>query len=336
MIRQPIRKTMNGAAAFAAAFLLACAAAGAAHAGKLKVAAVYTLPVEQQWIGRIHKALSAAEARGAIDYDYSENVPNADYEKTMRAYAEQGVDLMIGESFSVERAARKVAAEYPDTAILMGSSLGPQAPNFSVFDNFIHEPSYLTGIAAGAQTESNLIGMVGGYAIPEVNRLMHAFMAGARSVNPRVRFLVTFIDSWHDPAKARDSASAMIDKGADVLYAERSGVADAAAERGIPAIGNVADLSGDYPGTIIAGALWHMEPTVDKAIEAVASGSYKAEDYGKYSFMKYGGGGVALDETLIPAETVARIREVEKAILDGTFTVEIHDAEPKSTAKSAD
>jgi basic membrane protein A and related proteins len=66
----------------------------------------------------------------------------------------------------------------------MGSSFGPSQPNFAVFDNFIHEPSYLTGMIAGAATESNIIGMVGGYAIPEVNRLMHAFMDGAREVNP--------------------------------------------------------------------------------------------------------------------------------------------------------
>jgi uracil phosphoribosyltransferase len=35
---------------------------------KLKVAAIYTVPVEQQWVSRIHKALKAAEARGEIEY----------------------------------------------------------------------------------------------------------------------------------------------------------------------------------------------------------------------------------------------------------------------------
>ena len=62
----------------------------------------------------------------------------------------------------------------------MGSSFGPSKPNLAVFDSFIHEPSYLTGLIAGKVTKSNTIGMVGGYAIPEVNRLMNAFMDGAR------------------------------------------------------------------------------------------------------------------------------------------------------------
>ena len=197
---------------------------GAALADKVKVAAVYTLPVEQQWISRIHKALNAADARGEVDYTFSENVANTDYERVMREYAEQGMHMIVGEVFGLERAARKVAKDYPETAFLMGSSFGPVSPNFSVFDNWIHEPSYLTGMVAGAASKSNIIGMVGGYAIPEVNRLMQAFMDGAREVNPDVKFLVNFLDSWYDPPKAKESAFAMIDAGADIMFAERFGV----------------------------------------------------------------------------------------------------------------
>jgi len=34
---------------------------------KLKVAAIYTVPVEQQWVSRIHKALNAEVARGGLN-----------------------------------------------------------------------------------------------------------------------------------------------------------------------------------------------------------------------------------------------------------------------------
>lgn len=305
-------------------------AAGAAAAEKVKVAAIYTLPVEQQWISRIHLALNTAAERGDIEYVFSENVANTDYERVMREYAEQGQQLIVGEVFGLERAARKVATDYPETAFLMGSSFGPVAPNFSVFDNWIHEPSYLSGMVAGAATESNLIGMVGGYAIPEVNRLMHAFMDGAREVNPDVKFIVNFIDSWYDPPKAKESAFAMMDAGADVMYAERFGVSDAAVERGVKAIGNVIDTSGDYPGTIMASALWHMEATIDKAVANVAGGTFEASDYGQYSFMAYGGGSLVMDESLVAAETVASVKEREAEILGGLFRVNVNDARPVS------
>jgi basic membrane lipoprotein Med (substrate-binding protein (PBP1-ABC) superfamily) len=304
--------------------------AGAALAEKIKVAGIFTLPVEQQWISRIHKALVAAEERGDIEYVYSENVANTDYERVMREYAEGGQQLIVGEIFGLERAARKVAADYPETAFLMGSSFEPAGDNLSVFDNWIHEPAYLSGMAAGAASKSNVIGMVGGYAIPEVNRLMNAFMDGARETNPDVKFLVNFIGSWYDPPKAKESAFAMMDAGADVMYAERFGVSDAAVERGVKAIGNVIDTSGDYPDTILSSALWHMEPTIDHAIAAVADGSYKAEDYGKYSYMKYGGGSVVVDENLVPSDIVEAIKAKEAAILDGSFVVKVNNDEPVS------
>jgi len=299
-------------------------------ADKLKVAAIYTLPVEQQWISRIHKALNTAAKRGDIEYSFSENVANTDYERVMREYAEEGMQLVVGEVFGLERAARKVANDYPDTSFLMGSSFGGVAPNFAVFDNWIHEPSYLSGMVAGSMTESNVIGMVGGYAIPEVNRLMHAFMDGAREVNPEVKFLVNFIDSWYDPPKAKESAFAMMDAGADIMYAERFGVSDAAVERKVKAIGNVIDTSADYPETILASALWHMEATIDRAIANVAGGTFEAADYGQFSLMSYGGGSLVLDDKLVPADVVTAVKAREEEILGGLFRVNVNDARPES------
>jgi basic membrane lipoprotein Med (substrate-binding protein (PBP1-ABC) superfamily) len=332
MVRNIIRRDLLGAGAGA----LVVAANGSAFAqakGKpIKVASIYTVPVEQQWVSRIHKALNAAKDRGDVTYKWSENVANNDYERIMRQYAEEGNDLVIGEIFGVERAARRVAASYPKVAFLMGSSFGPTKPNLSVFDNFIHEPSYLTGMVAGKATKSNLIGMVGGYAIPEVNRLMNAFMDGARAVNPNVKFLVTFINSWYDPPKAKEAAFAMIDRGADVMYAERFGVSDAAKERKVKVIGNVIDTASQYPDTVLASALWHMEPTIDRAIKAVMEGRFEAADYGPYSYMAQGGASLAMDPKLVPEDVARSVKDKEKEIVDGLFRVNVNDAEPKSSA----
>ena len=303
---------------------------------KLKVAAVYTVPFEQQWVSRIHKAATAAKDRGDIEYTATENVSNTDYERVMREYAEAGNKLILGEVFGVEEAARTVAADYPDVAFLMGSSFKPDdaVPNFAPFDNYIQDASYLTGIIAGAMTKSKNIGMVGGFPIPEVNRLMHAFMAGVKESAPDTKFQVAFIGSWFDPPKAKETAFAQIDAGADVMYAERFGVSDAAKEKGVLAIGNVIDTQKDYPDTVVASALWHFEPTLDKAIAEVKAGTFKAADYGMYSFMKEGGCSIAplgSFEGKVPADVMAKVAEKEKAIKDGSFTVTINDEEPKSS-----
>lgn len=301
----------------------------------LKVAGIYTVPVEQQWVSRIHKAAEAAKAAGRVDYSFTENVANTDYPRVMREYAESGVKLIVGEIFGVEQEAREVAADYPDVAFLMGSSFPPDeaVPNLAVFDNYIQDAAYLTGLIAGAMSKGN-IGMVGGFPIPEVNRLMNAFIAGAREVKPETKFQVSFIGSWFDPPKAKETAFAMIENGADLLYAERFGVSDAAKERGVLAIGNVIDTQADYPETVVASALWHFEPTFEKAVAEVQAGTFKAADYGVYSFMKEGGCSLAplgTFEGKVPAETMALVAEREAAIKAGTFTVAIDDSEPKSS-----
>ena len=321
--------------ALAAALAVALPGVALAQA-KTKVAAIYTVPFEQQWAGRIHKALKAAEARGEIEYKATENVANADYERVMREYVTAGNQLVVGEAFAVEAAARKVAKDFPKTMFLLGSSGKPVAPNFSVFDNYIQEPAYLTGMIAGGMTKSNRIGLVGGFPIPEVNRLMHAFMAGAKETNPKVEFTVAFINSWFDPPKAKEAAFAMIDKGADVLYAERFGVSDAAKEKKVFAIGNVIDTQAQYPETVVASALWNMEPTIDRAIALAKSGQFKAEDYGPYSTMKHKGSELSPLGTFaskIPAEVVAKVKAKEADIRAGKTTIKVDDSQPKSTAK---
>ncbi|MEX2518637.1 MAG: BMP family protein [Paracoccaceae bacterium] len=329
------RRLLTGAAC--AAIVTALGAPGRLLAADtLSVAGIYTVPVEQQWVSRIHKAAEAAAARGDITYTFTENVSNTDYARVMREYAEAGVKLIVGEVFGVEQEAREVAAEYPDVAFLMGSSFKEDAAlaNFAVFDNYIQDAAYLSGLIAGAMTKTNNIGMVGGFPIPEVNRLMNAFMVGAREVNPDIRFQVSFIGSWFDPPRAKETAFGMIEAGADVLYAERFGVSDAAQERGVLAIGNVIDTQADYPETVVASALWHFEPTLEAAISAVKDGSFKAADYGVYSFMKEGGSSLAPFGTFegdIPEDIVSLVADKQTAIRSGAFSVEINDEEPKSS-----
>ena len=324
------RGLMLGGAAIAAAGPLRLWAAE-----PIRMAGIYTVPVEQQWVSRIHIAAETAKAAGTVDYSYTENVANTDYPRVMREYCESGVKFIVGEIFGAEAEAREVCAEYPDVAFLMGSSFLPDAavPNLSVFDNYIQDAAYLSGIIAGAMTKGN-IGMVGGFPIPEVNRLMNAFVAGARESNPEIKFQVSFIGSWFDPPKAKETAFAMIDAGADLLYAERFGVSDAAKERGVLAIGNVIDTQADYPDTVVVSALWDFGPTMTKAIAAITAGAFKADNYGVYSTMIEGGCALSplgTFEGKVPQAAVDLVASRSAEIRGGQFTVVVDDSEPKSS-----
>lgn len=294
----------------------------------VRVAAAYPVPVGQQWVSCIHKALATTEDRGEIDYTYSENISLADYEAALRQYGEQGMHLIVGEAFHDEALTRQIALDYPDTAFLMGSSGRPQHPNFSVFNSYIEEPTYLTGMIAGGLTQTGIIGLVGAHPTGNVNRLMHAFMDGVYEINPDAQFLISFTNSRFDPRKARQTAFAMIDRGADVLYAERVGVAEAAKQRGKLVIGNIIDSQRQFPDTVVASALWDMAPTIERALTMVKRGTFHADDYGKYSQMRYEGAMFAPSRTLegkLPGALLARVQARHRTILDGSFTIKLND-----------
>lgn len=296
---------------------------------KIKVAAVYTVPIVQPWVSRVHTALVLARSRGEIDYLYSENVAPEKYEATMRKYAQQGVQLIIGEAFAGESGIYRVAKDYPNIAFLVGSTNRPQQPNLSVFNNYIQEPVYLAGMIAGGMSQSGTIGLVACDPIPGINRLLHAFMDGVREINPDAKFLVTFLHSRFDPLKAKQAAFAQIDQGADVLYAEHVGAAEAAEQRGKLIISNIVDMQAQYPDTVVASAIWDMEPTIERALTMVRRGTFKADDYGKYSQMRYQGAMLAPLGTFkdkVPSALIARVETRQQTMLDGRFTIKLNDA----------
>ncbi|NPV75928.1 MAG: BMP family protein [Anaerolineae bacterium] len=309
------------------------AAAPKTETGKVKVFGAFATPIEEPWDGVIHAALQKAQEEGKIEYEYTENIGySGDMERILQETAEQKKpNVIFGDAFGNEEAVRRVAAQYPDIAFVFGSGLGPSEPNVSVFDNWIHEPAYLAGMLAGGLTKTNKVGIVGGYPVPEVNRLANAFIAGAKEVNPEVQVLVTFINSWFDPAAAKEAALAQIDNGADVLYAERFGVIEAAKEKNLWVFGNMSDQNELAPDLVVTSPVWNMTPTVEYVIKQVTAGSYTAQDLKDFSMVAKGGASLApfhSTESKLPADLVAKVKEKEQAIKSGLFRVDIDERQP--------
>lgn len=307
---------------------------GAAFAqAPVSVYAVYATAIEEPWDGVVQAALEDAKAAGLITYDFVDDLGYAgDMERIMREVAEENApDIIFGDAFGNEEAVRRVAADYPDIAFVFGSGLGPVEPNFSVFDNWIHEPAYLSGLIAGKVSKSGIIGVVGGYPVPEVNRIVNAFIVGAKEANPDAQVLVSFINSWFDPPAAKEAALAQLDAGADALFAERFGVIEAAQERGAYAFGNMSDQNSLAPDTVITGPVWHMEPLVHYVVEQVAKGSYTSQDLKDFTMMAKGGASLApfhgFADTL-PADVLDLVKQRESEIMGGLFRVPINEDPP--------
>ena len=294
-----------------------------------RVAAIHASPVENAWNSVLHRTLTEAAAAGQIDYSYSEGVSATDYPRAMREYAEKGNQLIVGEAFAIERQARSVAQDYPDTAFLFGSSGGPQPPNFGTFSARTTDAAYLAGMLAGAMTKTGAIGTVAAIPIPEVNMVVNAFTAGALAVNPAVTSRVTFIGTFFDPPKAREAGLALIDAGADILYGERIGTADAAKERGVLAIGALIDYSPRYPGTVFANVMMGFRSILDAALVDLAAGRSTGRDYTAQSALKAGGSDIQYVADEIPPAALAAMLARREEIKAGTFTVALDMSEPK-------
>jgi basic membrane lipoprotein Med (substrate-binding protein (PBP1-ABC) superfamily) len=247
---------------------------------------IVSTPIEEPWVGVVHHALlKAEETYENVTYDWAENTPYSDVARVMREAVNAGYNLIFADVFGAEEEARDVAADYPDVYFVLGSGLGPVDPNVAVFDNWIHEPAYICGAIAAKLTDSNVIGTVGGYAIPEVNRLINAFKYGVKDYNPDAQVKITFINSWFDPPTAASAARSQIDAGADVMYAERYDPFSITVDEKIPTFGNLLDQWENGPNVVITGPEWDMWPAVNEVISMIIEDRWQAKDLAEWTMM---------------------------------------------------
>jgi basic membrane lipoprotein Med (substrate-binding protein (PBP1-ABC) superfamily) len=156
---------------------------------------------------------------------------------------------------------------------------------------------------------------------------------GAQSVNPDVVANVSFINSFYDPTTAKEAALAQIGAGADVLYAERAGVIEAATEAGVLSVGNMSDQQSIGPTSVITSVTWNMTPTVQYVIDQVRGATYTAQDLKDFSMMAKGGAKLAPINTGVtggvPQELVDAVTAKEGEILSGMFRVPIDESAPE-------
>jgi basic membrane lipoprotein Med (substrate-binding protein (PBP1-ABC) superfamily) len=310
------------------------ATATAAQPAKLKVFGAFATPIEEPWDGVIHSALTRAKNAGQIDYSFTDDIGySGNMERVLRQVAAKNKpNVIFGDAFGNEEAVRRVAKQFPKIAFVFGSGGGPASPNVSVFDNWIHEPAYLMGVMAGSLTKTNKLGIVAGYPVPEVNRLANAFISGVHSVNKKAVVKVTFINSWFDPATAKEAALAQIAAKVDAIYAERAGVIEAAKQKNIIAFGNMSDQKSIAPKNVVSSAVWNMNPTVQYVLNQVRAGSYTGLDLKDFSMMGKGGATIATINRGVkggvPAKLVAKVKGLQAKIKSGNLRVDIDEAQP--------
>ena len=224
---------MTFKAMLAGALTLALAGAAAAQDDPLKVGFVYVGPIgDGGWTYQHDQGrLAVEETYGdRVETVYQENVPEgADAERVITQMALGGADLIFTTSFGYMDATNAVAAKFPDVKFEHATGYKREHPNVSTYDARFYEGRAVLGTIAGHLTETNKIGYIASFPIPEVIQGINSTYLHAAKVNPDVEMVVIWAYTWFDPAKEADAAKAMIEQGVDVILQHTDSTAPQAA-----------------------------------------------------------------------------------------------------------
>ena len=289
----------------------------------LRVAFVYVGPVgDAGWTwahdqGRLY----LEEQVSNVETKFLESIPEgSESQRVFEELAEDGFDLIFGTSFGYMDPMLAAAEKYPDT-VFMHATGYKTSTNMGTYFGAAEEGRYLTGMAAGDVTESNLVGYVAAFPIPEVLRGINAFALGVKEVNPDAKVQVVWSNTWLDPNLERQAAEALLDAGADVLAMHQDTPATGQAAEGVGAkwVGYNSDGERFAPDAWLTAPVWNWGPFYVMTAEQVRNGTWVSEQF--YGDMPGGMVDIAPFGSSVPQEVGDLIAERKAQIIDGTFEV---------------
>lgn len=258
-------------------------AAQAVAADPTKVGFVYVGPVgDHGWSYQHDQGRKALEEHfgDKVETAFVENVAEgADAERVINQFAQQGYDLVFTTSFGFMNPTVKVAKRFPDVKFEHATGY-KRSDNLSTYMARFYEGRAVIGHIAGHMTESNVIGYIAPFPIPEVVRGINAFTIALRKVNPEAEVKVIWVNSWYDPGKEREAAETLIAQGADILaqHTDSPAPVQAAEENGVYAFGQASDMTHFGPEAHLTAIVDDWSEYYIHETQAVMDGTWESKD----------------------------------------------------------
>ncbi|MEM6562828.1 MAG: BMP family ABC transporter substrate-binding protein [Pseudomonadota bacterium] len=310
-----------------ASAVVAVGLAGSAFADgheKTKVGFVFVGPIgDGGWTYEHNKGRVAVEdALGdAVETVYVENVAEGpDAERVMTQMALDGADLIFTTSFGYMDATNNVAAKFPDVKFEHATGYKRLHPNVSTYSARFYEGRAIQGHIAGNMTESNIIGYIASFPIPEVIRGINSTYIHAAKVNPDVEFKIIWVYTWFDPAKEADAAKALIEQGADVVLQHTDSTAPQAAAQeagNVVTFGQASDMAQYAPFPRVSSIIDDWAPYYIARTQAVIDGTWESSD----TWDGIGPGMVAIGDISdrVPENVKEEALAMKAALADGSY-----------------
>ncbi|MEM8597233.1 MAG: BMP family ABC transporter substrate-binding protein, partial [Pseudomonadota bacterium] len=303
----------------AAATAMTALAALPAAAEPLKVGFVYVGPVgDHGWTYQHDQGRQAVEAEfgDRVETTFVESVSEGpDAERVIRQLAASGHGLIFTTSFGFMDPTIKIAEQFPDVKFEHATGY-KRSDNVSTYSARFYEGRTIIGEIAGKMSQTNKIGYIASFPIPEVVRGINAATLAARSVNPEIEVQVVWVNTWYDPGREADAAKALIAQGADVImqHTDSPAALQAAEAAGVMAFGQASDMARFAPTAQLTAIIDDWSPYYIERTRAVLDGTWESGDSWK---------GLAAGEVVMapyanmPEEIAEAARATEAAIAAG-------------------
>ncbi|HWL42330.1 MAG TPA: BMP family ABC transporter substrate-binding protein [Ilumatobacter sp.] len=298
---------------------------------------------------------SAAEgidrAETELGITFSEAEPNADGSdraELLQLQADQSA-LVIGVGFLFADDVAATAAENPDVNFaviddgMLDFAADPPAPrcdNCAGLTFAEEQGSFLVGVAAALNTETDTVGFIGGVGgFGLIEKFEAGFEAGVHAVNPDITIISQYItqapdfDGFVAPDRGREIALAMYGQGADVVYhaagGSGAGLFEAAAEYSessgskVWAIG----VDSDQYNTADANVQEYILTSMLKQVGVAVFEITKAQQDGEFTAgntvydLSVDGVGYSTSGDFLTADQIATIEDYKAQIIAGTIEV---------------
>lgn len=316
-----------------AAIFAACSKAGSkstpSDSTGMKVALLTPGPVsDQAWNGGAYAGLQRIKDSLGARISHIQTKTPAEFDENFRLYGEQGYALVFGHGFEYQDAAGRVAPEFPKT-VYVTTSGNRTGGNLAGLEFAFEDGAYLAGIVAAATSTSGMIGAIGGQEIPPVRRAFQAFEAGAKSVNPKITVLISYIGNWDDASAGKEQALAQIGRGVDVIFqnadAAGLGIFQAVREsKRVRVFGANSDQNAVAPEVVLGSVVIDLPHAFLLVAKEVQAGTFtpRVISLGMQTDVVKLVINPALRST-IPAAALAAVDSVTRGLAAGTFHIPV-------------
>jgi basic membrane protein A len=227
------------------------------------------------------KGVQDAMKEFGIEGRFVESKQSTDYEKNIDQFVSEGYNPIITVGFLMGDATKVKAKQYPNVRFLIidftfkEDEYQKDLKNVTSLTFREDEVGFLAGVVAGSMTKTGVIGAVCGMEIPPVVRFAKGYGSGAKWMRPDIKkVLITYIASFTDPTKGKETARSMINRGADVIFGvggtTGNGGLREAKDAGVMAIGVDVDQYLTYPevrSALVTSATKNVDVAVFNALK---------------------------------------------------------------------